>query len=147
MDLPSAFHFAVRVGSDAADVDVTFQEVGGIGAELETEIVQEGSEKRYVHQLPKGVKHLRLTLKRGLVPIDSKLVQWCKSVLEGGLVQPSETKEVQVLLRDRDGQTLRHWSFTDAYPVKWEVEAFVATKNEVAIEKLELNYAVVTRRQ
>ena len=88
MDLPSAFCFVVCFGTDATDADASFQEVGGIGAELETEIVQEGGEKRYVHQLPKGVKNLRLTLKRGLVPFDSKLVQWCRKVLEGGLAQP-----------------------------------------------------------
>ena len=72
MDLPSAFCFVVCFGTDATDVDASFQEVGGIGAELEIEAVQEGGENRYVHQLPKGVKHLRLTLKRGLVPIDCR---------------------------------------------------------------------------
>jgi phage tail-like protein len=147
MDLPRAFHFAVRFGTDGADVDASFQEVGGIGAELETESVQEGGENRFVHQLPKGVKNTRLTLKRGLVPIDSKLVQWCKLVLEGGLAQPIETKEVQVMLLDREGGTLRHWSFTNAYPVKWSVEGFAATKNEVAVEQLELNYSVMTRKK
>ncbi len=147
MDLPSAFRFVVRFGTDATDVDASFQEVGGIGAELEIEAVQEGGENRYTHQLPKGVKNTRLTLKRGLVPIDSKLVQWCKQVLESGLAHPIETKEVQVMLLDRDGQTLRHWSFTNAYPVKWEVEDVDFTKRGVMVEQIELNYSAMTRKQ
>lgn len=146
MDLPAAFRFALRFGTDGADVDASFQEVGGIAAELETEAVPEGGENRFVHQLPKGVKTTRLTARRGLAPIDSKLVQWCKKVLEGGLAQPIETKEMQVLLLDAEGGTLRHWSLTNAYPVKWETEAFSATKNEVAIEKIEFAYAVMTRK-
>ncbi|TPW15554.1 MAG: hypothetical protein FD130_1178, partial [Halothiobacillaceae bacterium] len=32
------------------------------------------------------------------------------------------------------------WTFANAYPVSWEVESFSSTKNEVAIEKLELSY-------
>lgn len=147
MDLPSAFCFVVCFGTDAADVDASFQEVGGIGAELEVEAVQKGGENRYVHQLPKGVKHLRLTLKRGLVPIDSKLVQWCRKVLEGGLAQPVDAKELQVLLRDRDGQTLRHWSFTNAHPVKWEVDDLDPTKSGVMVGQIELSYSAMTRKQ
>lgn len=147
MDLPASFRFALRFGTDGADVDASFQEVSGIAAELETEAVPEGGENRFVHQLPKGVKNTRLTVRRGLVPFDSKLVQWCKKVLEGGLAQPIETKELQVMLLDAEGGTLRHWSLTNAYPVKWEVDAFTATKNEVAIEKIEFAYAVMTRKQ
>jgi hypothetical protein len=39
------------------------------------------------------------------------------------------------------------WSFADAYPVNWEVENFNATKNAVAIEKIELAYSTSRREE
>lgn len=127
MDLPGAFRFVVRFGTDVADVDASFQEVGGIAAELDIDAAQEGGENRYAHPLPKGVQTRRLTLKRALVPVDSKLVQWCRKVLEGGLDRPVDTRDLQLTLLDHEGQTLRHGSFTDACPVRWEVESVNST--------------------
>ncbi len=142
---PVAFKFAVSFGTAARDADCAFAEVSGISAELETETVVEGGENRYVYQLPKAVKHQRLVLKRGVAPYTSRLVTWCRDVLEGGLAWPVTTKLVQVSLLDATGQPLRSWSFDSAYPVKWEVEPFQSTKNEVALEKVELSYLFLKR--
>ncbi len=137
---PVAFHFAVSFGTAARDADCSFREVSGIGPEMETETVVEGGENRFVYQLPKAVKHPRLVLKRGVAPFRSRLVTWCRNVLEGGLSQPLAPKLIHVALLDETGQPLRMWSFENAYPVKWDVEPFNATKNEVAMEKVELSY-------
>jgi phage tail-like protein len=147
-DPPTAFHFAVRFVGQGADVDASFQEVSGIGPEMQTEPYHEGGENRFQHQLPKGVKHPRLTLKRGIAPIDSKLVAWCRDTLEGGLaVTVKPASGVEVLLLDGDGNPLRQWTFTNAYPVRWTVDPFVSTKNELAIEKIELAYAESQRKK
>jgi phage tail-like protein len=135
-----AFHFAVRF-EGAAGVDASFQEVGGFGPELETESYREGGENRFVHQLPTGVKHPRLVLKRGVASSDSGLVKWCKEVLEGGLAQRIKPKLVQVSLLDAGGEPLRSWSFENAWPVQWAMDGFRSNKNEVALEKIELLYA------
>lgn len=137
---PVAFHFAVSFGTAARDADCSFREVSGIGPEIETETVVEGGENRYVYQLPKAAKHPRLVLKRGVARFESRLVTWCRNVLEGGLSQPVVPKLLHVALLGENGQPLRLWSFENAYPVKWEVEAFNSTKNEVALEKVELSY-------
>jgi len=142
---PSAFHFVVSIGSAPRDADCWFREVSGIAAELELESVVEGGENRFVHQLPKSVKHLRLVLKRGVAPSDSRLVSWCREVLEGGPGQPITTQLLRVSMLDETGQPLRTWSFADAFPVKWEVEPFNATKNEVAMEKVEISYLASKR--
>lgn len=139
---PVAFFFAVGIGSMP---DTSFQEVSGINAELQTEEVHEGGENRYVHALPKGVKHPQLELKRAIAPLDSALVTWCKGVLENGLAQGIKPELVTVKLLDKDANPLCKWSFADAYPVKWDVEGFGASKNEVAIEKIVLNYSYSTR--
>ncbi|MDZ7589265.1 MAG: phage tail protein [Rubrivivax sp.] len=142
---PAAFHFTVTFGTQPQDIDGAFQEVTGIAPELETDPVPEGGENRFVHMLPKAMKHPRLTLKRGIASLDSRLVLWCQAVLEGGLVRPIFPKLLHVFLLDEKGQPLRAWSFANAFPVRWEVESFNSTKNEVAVEKIELNYAYSKR--
>ena len=144
-DLPAAFYFAVTFGEQAQDADSAFSEVSGISPEMETEAVVEGGENRYVLALPKGVKHPRLILKRGIAANTSRLLMWCMAVLEGGLAQPVYPKMVHLFLLGSDGTPLRAWSFSDAYPVKMAVEAFNSTKNEVAVETIELSYTYSKR--
>ena len=84
-------------------------------------------------------------LKRGIAEISSPLVKWCKLVLDSGFITRIEPKEMTVHLLDGNGIPIRGWSFANAYPVNWEVEDFNSTKNEVAIEKIELSYSYSER--
>ncbi len=143
---PVAFHFCVTFGSSPKDADGAFEEVSGIGPEVETESVVDGGENRFAYQLPKAMKHPRLKLRRGIAANDSRLVLWCKSVLEGGFARPVWPRLVNVFLLDAAGDPLRVWSFDGAWPVKWETGPFNATKNELALETVELVYAA-TRRE
>lgn len=142
---PRGFYFKVSFVPAFSDADAAFQEVGGIGPEMETEAYREGGENRFVHALPKGVKHPKLTLKRGVAQFDSDLVTWCRAVLEGDLGQRINPKTVQVDLLSEPSRPLRSWSFQNAYPAHWTVEPFQADKSALAIEKVELNYAVAKR--
>ena len=144
-DPPAAFYFTVTFGTQPQDADSSFREVSGIAPEMETEAVVEGGENRYVLALPKAVKHPKLVLKRGIAPNSSRLLMWCQAALEGGLNRPIFPKQIHLFLLDGLGRPLRAWSFDNAYPVKLEVEAFNSTKNEVALEKIELSYAFSTR--
>ncbi|WP_457333520.1 phage tail protein [Rhizobacter sp. P5_C2] len=144
-DPPIAFHFAVLFGSTTSEQEAQFREVSGIGSEMELESVVEGGENRFVHQLPKAVKHPRLVLKRGIAANDSRLVTWCKKTLEGGLARRIQTQVVQVQLLGATSQPLRAWAFDNAYPVKWSFEPLEAKKNEVAIETIELVYTQVLK--
>lgn len=141
----TAFHFTVTFGTSAAGPDASFQEISGIGPEFETEALPEGGENRYTLQVPKAVRHPKLMLKRGVAPFDSMLVTWCKAVLEGGLARPIVPKMLNVFLLDADGRPLRSWNIQNAWPVHWEIEGFNSTRNEVALEKIELTYAYSTR--
>lgn len=136
----SAFYFKVVFSATAGMSDTSFQEVSGIGSQIETEPYVEGGENRYVHQLPKSVKHPNLLLKRGIAKMTSPLVIWCRSVFEGDLVLPIVPMPMMVYLINENKIPIRAWTFANAYPVNWEVESFNSTKNEVAIEKLELAY-------
>lgn len=133
-----AFYFTVLL--EGSYIDTSFQEVTGIGPEIETEDVVEGGENRFVHQLPKAVKHPKLVLKRGIAKMNSPLVKWCISILESDFSAPIKPKELDVMLLNEYGDPLRVWYFANAYPVHWEVDSFNSTKNEVAIETIELKY-------
>jgi phage tail-like protein len=140
-----AFYFKVVVAGLSANSDTSFQEIRGIGSEMETEEVPEGGENRFVHRLPKAVKHPQLELKRGITASNSQLSNWCRSVLESGWGQPIKPAQVTVFLLDENASPARAWTFADAFPVKWEVDEFKSTKNEVAIETMVLSYTYSNR--
>ena len=139
-----AFHFKLVFAQKPGE-DTSFKEVSGIGTEINVQEVVEGGENRFVHRLPKGVKHPLLNLKRGIAAINSPLVTWCKSVLEGDFIKPIQTQNISVYLLDQKQKPVRGWEFTNAYPIKWEIDSFNSTKNEVAIETIQLSYNSSTR--
>ena len=143
---PPAFYFTVSIGSGTTIRDTAFSEVSGIGTEIDTEAVVEGGENRFVHQLPKQIKHGQLELKRGIARMSSPLAQWCKKTLESEFATPIEPQTVMLNLVGAKGKVLRTWQFNDAYPVKWSVDPFSSTKNEVAIEKISLAYSYSQRK-
>ena len=139
-----AFYFKVVFAATLGLSDTSFQEVSGISSELETEPVIEGG-NQYVRQLPKSVKHTNLVLKRGIADMTSPLVIWCSTVIESDFMLPIVPTLITVYLMDESQLPVRGWTFSDAYPVKWNVDSFNSTKNEVAIETIELSYLYSTR--
>jgi phage tail-like protein len=142
---PSAFYFKLEFSSPYGKGDTSFQEVSGIGAEIVTEEVAEGGENWYVYQVPKSIKYPRLVLKRGIAPKDSPLVMWCKSLLENGFPAPVDYRSIKVFLMNEKKEPTGAWTFENAYPVKWNIDPFNSTKNEVAIETIELVYTYSER--
>ncbi len=143
---PPAFYFTVSIGNGTTIRDSAFSEVSGIGTEIETEAVVEGGENRFVHQLPTQVKHGQLELKRGIARMSSPLAKWCKKTLEGEFAAMIELQTVMLNLVGAKDKVLRTWQFNDAYPVKWSVDPFSSTKNEIAIEKISLAYSYSQRK-
>lgn len=141
----TAFAFKVVFGEGSLKDETSFQEVSGIGAEMQVEEVAEGGETRYVQRLPKGVKFNPLVLKRGIGPANSALAQWCRGTLEAGLGRQIRTVPLTVYLLDADQLPLRAWLFADAYPTQWEVGTFDAMKNELVIETIKLSYTYSNR--
>ncbi|RUL79028.1 phage tail protein [Dyella choica] len=144
--LPAAFRFSVKLGDASSGPDSSFQEVAGIEMNMEVDELREGGENRFVHQLPTGVKQKRLTLKRGVASKESALVGWCQRTLGGGLSVQIQLATLEVKLLDEKANPLRGWSFSNVYPVRWEIDTFNSTKNEVALETIELAYQTVTRQ-
>jgi phage tail-like protein len=142
---PSAFYFKVVFAATAGMSDTSFQDISGIKASIEHETYKELGENGFVYQLPTPLKYSNLVLKRGIASMTSPLVLWCKSVFEGDFSEPISTMGMMVYLMNENKLPKRAWSFTDAFPVSWEVDSFNSSKNEVAIETIELRYNSLTR--
>ena len=142
---PVAFYFEVVLKGANASNENAFQEVSGLESEMDIETVQEGGENRFVHRLPKGVKHPNLILKRGIVNGDGGLVKWCKEVLEEGLAKRIKPLDIDIRLLDENGEPSVNWSVTRAWPTKWSISGFDAEKNALAIETIEFAYNEIKR--
>ena len=149
-DLPVAFQFTVKPMNAAALAAASltgssFKEVSGLEATIEKEDVIEGGENRFVHQLPKSISYSKLKLSRGVAAMDSYLVIWCKKIFDLGLAADMKCMDLSVSLLDEQGMPLRSWVVYNAWPISWQVEGFSSTKNEVAIEVIELSYSYFER--
>lgn len=134
---PVGFHFSVEfTGISTKKNDHQFQSVSGISVDLETEEIAEGGENRFKHKLPVRTKYPNLVLKRGML-IDSGVVTWCRKALEDFEINPIS---LTVSLLDEKHQALQTWTFSNAYPVKWNLGDFSAEENKIVIETLELSY-------
>lgn len=143
---PVAFSFSVRISGNRADVDQGFQEVSGLDSERAITELGEGGENRFMHKLPGMTKNRNLVLKRGIVLASSPLFKWCKETLESDMTKPIKTQSLTVSLLDQKQKPLISWAITNAWPVKWQIGAFSASKNEIAVETVELAYARSERK-
>ncbi|NDV67375.1 phage tail protein [Dysgonomonas sp. 25] len=160
--IPLSFYFQVNIGTD----EIAFKEVSGLSAEMELETIQEGGVNEYEHRLPKQIKHGNLVLKRALMPItNNNVVKWISEILEKGSFYNIEgrtfplTRTIQITLLyvesvdiQEKGKVIRtesrttpvnKWECTNAFPVKWEVDALDSEKSSVLIESIEFAYATL----
>lgn len=145
---PVGFHFKVqfegiplKAGETKNDNDIRFQEVSGLNASIETETYQEGGENRFSHRLPKPATYQNLVLKRGML-MGSNLINWFNDAITGFKFKPAR---VIVTLLNEKHQPLETWSFENAYPVKWNIDAFNAQDSKIVAETIELSYQYFTR--
>jgi len=148
---PGAFYFELTIlGSPKApwprtEIDGSFQEISGIDRELDVQAVPEGGENRFAHQLPKRGKHPNLVLKRGVVSENSALANWAEATIASDFSKPIQPRTMLVTLLSAEYKLII-WTFTNAYPVKWQTSGFKAMENSIAVETLEMAYASVTRQ-
>lgn len=131
--LPS-FYFEVKFDNNKE----SFQEVSGISAEFQYEEIPEGGEAGL--RLPKTTTHPPLVLKRGVMLKSSPFVDWCIQPLDAQFQSLIKPKLLQVSLLNEEGTPVRAWSFSNAYPLKWEMSNFNSMQNEIAIETVTLSY-------
>jgi phage tail-like protein len=142
---PVSFYFEVRIAGIQTTGDSSFLEAEGLNVEREYETLKEGGENRFPHRVPGRLKFQNLVLKRGLMGTQSLLALWCMEALESDLGTPFGIMDIDVRLLNEKGSPLAVWNFKRAWPVKWSMDAFNATENKLAIEKLEFAYSYFER--
>lgn len=133
---PVGFSFWVSFEFSNDPVDIAFQDVAGIGMELQTEDVVEGGENMFTQKLPTRASYTPLVLKRGLA-VKSSLTDWVRDAVENLSINPVT---VIVALLNENKEPLIAYRFINAYPVKWNVSNFNAETSSVVIETMELYY-------
>lgn len=133
-----AFNFKVELTISGDPFDTCFQEVSGLSVEVETEPVKESGENRFTHILPVRTKYGNVTLKRGMTPSSTKLIDWCNDTIEKF---EFKLADVIITLENDEGKSLAVWSLVRAYPVKWTFSNLDAAKSEFMFETLVLSYA------
>ncbi len=118
-------------------LDIRFQKVSGISAEIETTDIREGGENLFRNCLPNQVTYNNLILERGMV-IGSPLNVNFNLAMSSMQLVPSN---VLVMLLNENDIPVSNWLFQNAYPVKWTVSDLDANANEIVIERMELAYA------
>ena len=116
-------------------LDIRFQRVSGLSAEIETEPLSEGGQNLYTQRLPRGVKYNNLVLERGMV-VGSPLNLEFNAVMS---LFKFATSNVLVTLLSDSKAPLAAWLFMKAYPVKWSTSDLTA-EPALVIDTLELAY-------
>lgn len=123
--------FLAKIGVDPIG---QFQECSGLQVEYETLEWPEGGENTFVHKLRGRAKYPNLVLKCGITHRKG-LIEWfraCASKPE------TARRDLMLELYAGDGEPVRRWSFTNAYPVKWTGPNLNAGQANAAIETLEI---------
>lgn len=137
---PVSFHFMVSFFTGYIflnPLDIRFQTVSGISAEVEVEEIREGGENMLVQTLPTRIVYDNLTLERGMV-IGSLLNAKFDAAMSFMKFKPSN---VLVILLNEKSLPLAAWTFHHAYPLKWTISDLDANENGVVIETMELHYS------
>jgi len=111
-----------------------FQEVRGLGADLEVTSYAEGGVNDFVHQLPVRHSWTRISLRGGLVR-DGSLFTWYRAGLTQSL---GARRDGSILLVTPGGALAYAWTFRAGLAVKWVGPELNAMQSAVAIEGIEI---------
>jgi len=139
VDLILGFRFGVFFfagGVIPNPLDIRFQKVSGLAAEVKTTPLSEGGQNLYTHRLPEKIDYKNLVLERGMV-VGSPLNLEFNAVMSLFKFCPSN---VLVTLFNGEQMPVSGWLFIKAYPVKWATSDLDAAEKVLVIDTLELAY-------
>jgi len=129
------FCFFVSIPKLMADNDKAFfKSVSGLRYETEVVPVRAGGVNDTTFNLVGATKWSPLVLKQGFTS-GSKLVEWRQKWIDGSEMTRVDGSIIQL---DTAMNPMAQWDFVRGWPSKWEMAEFDASKNELAIESLEI---------
>ena len=133
------YHYYVTFlleGNKDDPVDIRFQKVSGISAQVGSFPVNEGGENLFTHRLPNRISYNNLVLERGFL-LGAKTEKYVHEMMTHFSFKGHH---VIVSVLDENSQPTVSWVFMSAYPVKWSISDLAADQNSVIIESMELAY-------
>lgn len=140
---PRSFHkkFKFLVEVDSVD-HAGFQKCSELSVEIANVQYFEGG-SLIPNKSPGRLSFPDVTLERGATE-DRDLFDWFSDVAitaSGlGLTEPNFKRNLDIVQQDRDGTTLRRWSLTGAWPVKFVAGEWDNESDENVIESVTLAY-------
>ena len=136
-----AFCFKI-VFTDLQEIDASFfKSVSGLRSETEVIPVRAGGVNGVNSQAPLnlvgGIKWSPIVLKQGFSS-STKLLEWRESWVAGPGAGRLIRTDGSIIQLNTQLQAVKVWDFKQAWPSKWELGEFDASKNELQIETLEL---------
>lgn len=140
---PRSFHkkfkFVVEIDGLAS---AGFQKASELSVEIANVQYYEGG-SLIPNKSPGRLTFADVTLERGAT-MDRDLFDWFTQVAEAsanmGLKEPVFKRNLDIVQQDRDGSTLRRWSLTGAWPVKFVAGDWDNEADENVIESVTLTY-------
>lgn len=140
---PRSFHkkfkFIVEIDGLAS---AGFQKASELSVEIANVQYYEGG-SLIPNKSPGRLTFADVTLERGAT-MDRDLFDWFTQVAEAsanmGLKEPVFKRNLDIVQQDRDGSTLRRWSLTGAWPVKFVAGDWDNEADENVIESVTLTY-------
>jgi phage tail-like protein len=128
-----SFRFDVEF-SDSKLVIGNFSEVSGLEANTEFEEYNEGGVNHFAHKLPTITKYPNLVLKKGMTDSNT-LFEWHGEVISGNI---TNSRDISIILMDRQGNEVKRWTFQNAFPIKWSAADLNSTGDSIEIETIEI---------
>ena len=129
------FCFHVSIPKLMSDNDhVFFKSVSGLRYETEVVPVRAGGVNDTTFNLPGATKWSPLVLKQGFMS-GSRLLDWRQKWITGENMTRMDGSIIQL---NTAMQPMAQWDFSNGWPSKWEMGDFDASKNELAIESIEI---------
>lgn len=127
----SNFHFTVDWGGTR----IGFQEVSGLGMEVQVIEYRQGASPEYTTtKMPGQVKYGNITLKRGIIVGDNEFFEWWNTMQMNKI----ERRDISISLLNENHEPAVVWRVRDAFPVKVLWGDLKAGASEVAIESMEI---------
>ena len=129
--------FCFHVQLTGIDGGAFFKSVSGLRFETEVVPVREGGQNATTYNLIGATKWSNIVLKQGFTKDSASagFLRWRQEWLTPGAGARATGVITQLNTAMQPQST---WTFYRGWPVKWEISEFDASKNELAIETLEI---------
>lgn len=127
--------FKFRASVQGIPSSMGFSKISGLVKEVGVVEYDEGGYE-YTHKLTGKAKYPEVTMEKGAFIGDTAM----EDLVKNSLTNPDYRSTVVIDQYDKYGNIAKSWTLAEAWVSKWESAEFDATSEEVAIEKITIQF-------